>query len=101
MKMKNKLSSGNEFGFSETTTIKNLKENLSIFLKFWTTGEPYTSIIKKNYNMALIPGGKEGISASSVNGYNVGINAVLESFDVRREAALEVVKYITSKEKQK
>jgi len=51
--------------------------------------------------MAPLPGGKEGISASSVNGYNVGINSMIENLDERRDAALEVVKFITSKEMQR
>jgi len=48
--------------------------------------------------MAPLPGGKEGISAASVNGYNVGINSMIENFDERRDAAIKVVKYISSKE---
>jgi len=85
----------------ETSTIKKLTEDSSIFVKFWTVAEPYASVIGQNYNMALIPGGKEGISAASVNGYNVGINCKLENLDERREAAIKVVEYITSKEMQK
>ena len=51
--------------------------------------------------MAPLPGGKEGISTSSVDGYNVGINGLIENLDERRDASLEVVKYITSREMQK
>jgi len=43
--------------------------------------------------MAPLPVGKEGISAASVNGYNVGINSLIENVDERRDAAIEVVKY--------
>jgi len=92
------INKGNEFSFLGSSTIKKLTEDHSIFLNFWTTAEPYSSIISKNYNMAPLPGGKEGISATSVNGYNVGINSLIENIEERRDAAIEVVKYITSKE---
>ena len=78
-----------------------MTEDSSIFLKFWTLARPFASAVSKNYNMALLPGSKEGISAASVNGYNVGINSMIENIDEKREAALNVVKYITSKEMQK
>jgi len=82
-------------------TIKKLTEDTSIFIKFWIFAEPLASITRQYYNIAPLPGGKEGISAASVNGYNVGINNRIEKFDGRRKAAFEVIKYITSKEMQK
>jgi len=101
MKMKNKLSSGTEFNLLETSTVKKIEEGSSIFLKFWIAAEPFASKAKKFYSLAPLPGGKEGISAASVNGYNVGINSLIENLDERRDAALEVIKFITSKEMQK
>jgi len=101
MKMKNKLSSGNEFNLLDVETVNKILQDSSIFLKFWVLAEPLASKIDANYGMAPLPGGNENISTASINGYNVGINKEVEIFDERREAAIKVIKYITSKEMQK
>ena len=82
-------------------SVNKLSQDSSIFIKFWVLAEPLASKIDVNYGMAILPGHKENISTASINGYNVGINNEIEIFDERREAAIKVIKYITSKEMQK
>jgi len=61
--------------------------------------EPLLSMIKKNYELSILPGLKNGISGSMVKGVNIGIKNNISS--EKRDAALEILKYVTSKNYQR
>jgi len=69
----------------------------AIFLKYWLVGEPLLSRLP--YHLSILPGLKEGISGSMALGYNMGIVKNLN--EIKRDAAIEVVKYFTSKKYQR
>ena len=71
----------------------------SIFIKYWFIGEPLISMIQGTYYLSILPGMKEGISSSIISGNNIGI--IKNIPEDRKEAALEVLKFFTSKEYQK
>eukprot|EP00833_Pecoramyces_ruminatium_P016550 jgi/Orpsp1_1/1190582/evm.model.d7180000079904.1 len=66
----------------------------AIFLKFWTFPK-----VNSVYDATILLGEKEGISGSSLGGYNIGINKNI--LDEKRDSALEAFKYITSWDTQK
>jgi len=76
-----------------------LLEGNSIFLKYWIIGEPLLSIVKKNYTITNLPGIKESISGTAIQGSNIGI--IRNITDEKKEASIEVLKYYVSKENQK
>lgn len=67
------------------------KDNF-LFIKSWYF--PGT-----NYNFTIIPGNKDGISGSVIGGFNIGINKYIN--DYRKNAAIIVFEFITSKALQK
>ena len=52
------------------------------------------------YSKSVLPGFKDGISASVITGFNMGINKYIKDKD-ELNATIEAVKYMTSKESQK
>ena len=76
-----------------------LMDGNSIFLKYWIIGEPLLSDVLQKYYISIIPGMKEGISGSILSGNNIGI--IKNIAEDRKEAALEVLKFFTSKDYQK
>lgn len=70
----------------------------AIFLKFFIY---YTELIRKDspYEMTNIPGMQEGVTGTILTGYNIGIAKNMDKSKL--ESAIEVVKYMTSKELQK
>jgi len=91
-------------------TINKLMDGKAVFLNYWILASKMAKEIERNYGMALLPGRNEELSSTSINGFNVGINKLLEtkyseSGDVsnaeKLEAALKVTEYITSKDFQK
>ncbi|KAL6635869.1 periplasmic binding protein-like II [Neocallimastix sp. 'constans'] len=71
-------------------------DNKGLFVKFWMFSD---DVYEDNYEVSLLPGNKEGVSGSSLIGYNIGINKHI-SFE-KKKGAIEVLKFITSKEFQK
>ena len=69
----------------------------SVFLKYWFISEPLLSSLK--YYPSTIPGLKEGISGSMILDFNLGI--VKNITEEKKNAAIEVIKFFTSKEYQK
>ena len=59
----------------------------------------YSTLQLKDYTISLLPGKKEGINASVMGGVNVGINKYTTK--EKKEASLEVIKILNSKEFQK
>ena len=90
-----------------------LIDGSSIFLNYWILADPFASSISKIYDMSILPGSKENLSATSINGFNIGINNLLEdektndsketgvTNNEKIKAAIEVVKFATSKDFQK
>lgn len=76
--------------------LQKIFNNKFIFLYYW-----YFDFIKQYniQNVSIPPGGKEGISASIVGGYNVGITKFINKSKLN--ATLEIFKYITSKDMQR
>jgi len=78
-------------------TIDKLFQGSSIFSKFWFF---FDSVLNFNqYTKSILPGSKEGISASLLAGYNIGISRYIKDED-EKQATLEAYKFLTSKEIQ-
>jgi len=59
----------------------------------------YDSVGVPNYTMSVQPGKKKGINSSIMGGYSLGIYKYID--EKKKNAALEVIKYLTSKKFQK
>ena len=68
-----------------------------LFAKFFYMGMDV--IYKANYDVSPLPGNKSGISSSIVSSQNLGIPNYIS--DSKKEAAIQVLKFLTSKEIQK
>jgi len=68
----------------------------AVFVKAWTF---YGLPGMENYTISNLPGIKKGISGSALIGYNIGIDSDIP--DNKREAAVDAVKIMLSKEFQK
>jgi len=74
-------------------TIDKLFSEKFIFLKFWYINSiPYISLL-----FSPLPGGKEGISCSSIGGFNIGIN----QYSTKINESIVALEYLTSKDIQK
>jgi len=59
----------------------------------------YSSLTIPFYSMSVLPGKKDGINSSIIGGYSIGIYKYIS--EKKKEAALEVIKYFSSKKFQK
>jgi len=112
-RIKNNISSDEEFDNDDMYTLMKLVDGSSIFLNYWILAYPFAETISKFYDMSILPGSRENFSAATVNGFNIGINNLLEdertddsiktgiSNQEKIEAAIEVIKFATSKDLQK
>jgi len=73
--------------------INTLQSNNILFSNFWDIGKI------PNYNTSLLPGKKEGINGSCIHGFNIGISKYISN--ERINAAIEILKFITSERIQK
>ena len=69
----------------------------AIFIKYWILTEPFLSSLP--YNISFLPGRENGISGTSIMGNNIGI--IKNISKEKKEAALTVLEYFTSKEYQR
>ncbi|ORY59001.1 periplasmic binding protein-like II [Neocallimastix californiae] len=92
-KLKDQIGSDEIFTLDESYTIEQIESGNAIFLKYWY--REHNSV----YKVSALPGWKENVSGSIANGYNVGINKHIDN--IKKEAAIEILKYVTSKESQK
>jgi len=69
-----------------------LNGNFLFYVNFFISNIPI-------YNITYLPGFKRGISGSTIGGYNIGIN--IYSDNKKKDAAIEALKYATSKSLQK
>jgi len=96
-KIKNELSSNEEFRSDEAYTYNKILNGQSIFLKFWILGEPLVNYIV--YNITNLPGSKNGISTSIPSGFNIGISKDID--EERIDETIIAFKYFSSKDIQK
>jgi len=91
-------------------TLLKLKDRKTVFLNNWYLSNSNAEKIEKYYNITILPGRNEELSSTSVNGYNIGINSLLEtkySEDKnitnaeKLEASIKVTKFFISKNIQK
>lgn len=96
MIIKNNYIVETAFKAGDHVSVSNLMSGNFVFLKYW-----YFPYLKNNnvYSISKIPGGKKGISASTIGGYNIGINKYID--DEKKKAAKIVYQFITSKDIQK
>jgi hypothetical protein len=92
-KIRDKISLDPGIPSSNDLIYKKLTEEKALFVKYWDT---YSS---PKYEKTIIPGMKEGMSASCLGGFNLGISVY--SSDEKKLAAAKVVTYMTSEETQK
>jgi len=69
----------------------------ALFLKYWSS--THTELDTLSYIAAPLPGLMEGVSGSSISGYNIVINKFVN--EDKLEAAIMALKFFTSKEIQK
>ncbi|OUM61738.1 hypothetical protein PIROE2DRAFT_12195, partial [Piromyces sp. E2] len=91
-KMKNDISSDTQFQLPWGYTVGKLHEDNAnvLFLKYW-----YYSNINPLFNVTALPGNKEGISGSTIGGYNLGINKYIN--ENKKKACIDAFTYMTSK----
>jgi len=93
--IKDEISSDEIFKSDVGYTINNMFTAKLLFVKF-----SYMSHIFDNiYEISPIPGNKSGISSSVISGQYLGIPNFIS--DSKKEAAVQVLKFLTSKETQK
>ncbi|ORX82376.1 periplasmic binding protein-like II [Anaeromyces robustus] len=93
-KIKEEISSDEIFRSDSVYDI-NLFDGKGLFIKYWV----FYDLIKPPYVISILPGIKEGISGSSLVGYNIGIYKHIE--ENKKEAVLKVMEFMTSREFQK
>ncbi|ORX83494.1 L domain-like protein [Anaeromyces robustus] len=93
-KIKNEISSDEIFKKNLYFTVEKLISGEALFLKFYDSYFNSPDLRKSN-----MPGIKEGISGSILSGTNIGISGNIKNEKVN--AAVEALKFVTSKEFQK
>ena len=73
-----------------------LKTGNGLFVKIWNTNLEF---IPPSFKRSILPGSKNGVSASTIGGYNIGISKY--SLPENMKAALVVLTFMTSKEVQR
>jgi len=71
--------------------------NNILFFKFWIYED--NPLFENIFTMSSLPGNKEGVSGTSVTGYNIGINKNINT--KQKNSAIEFFKYVISKDFQK
>ncbi|OUM63564.1 hypothetical protein PIROE2DRAFT_9844, partial [Piromyces sp. E2] len=95
------ISTDEEFKSQDDYSLTELLRGSSIFIKYWIMAEPINSIVLSKYEMTALPGYFEGVSSSRMGGFNVAINKNIENNKEKVDAAIQFLKYATSKEVQK
>lgn len=79
---------------NEVNTVINLFSGNALFLRFFDL-----PIANPVYNKTILVGNKEGVSASSLGGSNIGINRAISN--TKKKDAAKVLEFFTSFETQK
>jgi len=93
--MMNEISSVQLFKANEEATIINMITNKAIFHKFWNV----PNLNEEVYKRSRLPGRFDGLSGTTIGGSNIGVNKYIS--DEKIDAAIEIIKYMTSKTTQK
>jgi len=96
-KIKDEISSDDIFRSNIDFTLERLNGTNVVFFKWYSNS--LSSYDSKNYKMSPLPGIKEGISGGTIKGYNLCIDGSISKKKI--DAAIEALKYLTSKELQK
>ncbi|OUM66092.1 hypothetical protein PIROE2DRAFT_20224 [Piromyces sp. E2] len=89
-----KVSSEEIFSSTDTYSITSIISGDILFSKFWNIPYPFPG-----YDKIVLVGKNEGVSGTTIGGYNLGICKYID--DKNKEAAAKVVEFFTSKEYQK
>ncbi|OUM58656.1 hypothetical protein PIROE2DRAFT_16013, partial [Piromyces sp. E2] len=100
-KLKEEISSDEEFQLMDDYTIGHLISGNSIFLKYWILAEPDNSVVREKYQVSVLPGYFEGVSSSRISGFNIGIDVNVKDDKDKIKAIIEFVTFSTSWEIQK
>jgi len=92
MKMYKKIYSIANSGFDKI--FGTIYSGDSLFIRYWIYEDTY-----RLYNLSPLPGWKEGISASTLSGLDVGISNYIS--EEKKKAAVKVLEFFLSKEEQK
>eukprot|EP00833_Pecoramyces_ruminatium_P004524 jgi/Orpsp1_1/1178556/evm.model.c7180000065824.2 len=97
-KIKEDISSDEIFRSNMEYSYQKLFNGNALFIKFWV----FIAIFLGDHSPYVVtglPGIKEGLSGSILAGYNIGIDSSIDNS--KKESAIEVIRYMTSKEFQK
>jgi len=89
------ISSDHLFKASDEVTINNIISGKAIFQKYWNI----PNLNENVYTRSRLPGRFDGLSGTSIGGSNIGINKFITN--EKKNAAIKVLQYMTSKEIQK
>ncbi|ORY08029.1 periplasmic binding protein-like II, partial [Neocallimastix californiae] len=93
VEVKNRVSSNDLFLADETHNLGLLFTESIIFISLWD------GFAHPSYKMTVLPGKKPGISGSALSSLNIGIPNFIDKKN--KEASIQVLKFINSKEAQK
>ncbi|ORX80086.1 periplasmic binding protein-like II [Anaeromyces robustus] len=91
-KLNEEIGSDSHFQFNDDYTAEKMQSGDFIFIKYWY-------FPNMPFNVTALPGGKVGISGSSIGGFNIGVSNYVD--EDRKKAAVIALEYITSKDMQK
>jgi len=96
------------FDMTDDYTYGKLFDGKAVFLNYWMMTGNISTEIKEHYDMTILPGRNEELSSASINGFNIGINKLLEITEPKSitnteklEAAIKVTEFLISKDLQK
>eukprot|EP00833_Pecoramyces_ruminatium_P005660 jgi/Orpsp1_1/1179692/evm.model.c7180000070363.1 len=93
LEIRERTSSNEYFKSNEVYIVNQMYQENILFSNF------YSSLVISNYSISALPGKNDGINASIIGGFNIGINKYIN--DERKAAAVEVIKYLSSEAFQK
>jgi ABC-type glycerol-3-phosphate transport system substrate-binding protein len=91
--IKENLSSDQIFQSSDFETVNYLLSGNAIYIKYWNIP------LGDKYDKINLPGKKEGVSGTTIGGFDVGVSKYISSN--HKKNAMIVLQYFTSKEFQK
>ncbi|ORX80974.1 periplasmic binding protein-like II [Anaeromyces robustus] len=96
-KLKDEISSNSIFMSNDVFAVTKLLDQSGLFIKFWLLQKPV--IEKIPFYLSVLPGHIEGISGSTMCGYNLGVKRNLS--EENRKASIKVMEFFISDEFQK
>jgi len=81
---------------SDDLTLNKLLDGNVVYLYYWNMADPHGSILKQFCDKTILPGRNEKLSSSSVSGYSIGINSLLEIHVSKDKEVSNVKKFESS-----